>query len=98
MTTTTSNTEEIEATILRMAGDIMMAIKDKDAAALGPMLADEFIYRTHFGAEADKATFLESITTFPMKIPSLHSEELQVNVYGETAVVTGVQVAEARPP
>jgi hypothetical protein len=35
------------------------------------MLADDFIYRTHFGAEADKAGFLESIASFPVKIISI---------------------------
>jgi ketosteroid isomerase-like protein len=98
MTTSTNNASEIEATILSLERDIMVAIKSKDAAALGPMLGEEFIYRTHFGAEADKAAFLESIAQFPFTILSLRSEELNVNVYGETAVVTGVQVAEARPP
>ena len=76
----------------------MAAIKGKDTAALDPMLADEFVYRTHFGAEADKAEFLKSIASFPMKIVSLRGEELNVNIYGETAVITGVQLAEALPP
>ncbi len=84
--------------ILQIERDIMSAIKGKDTAALEPMLADEFVYRTHFGVEADKAAFLESITSFPVEIISLRGEELKVNVYGETAVLTGVQVAEARPP
>ncbi len=98
MTTAINNTNEMEAAILEIESDIMAAIKSKDTAALGPMLADEFIYRTHFGAEADKAAFLESIAQFPVEILSLRAEELKVNVYGETAVLTGVQVAEARPP
>ena len=76
----------------------MAAIKNKDVAALEPLLADEFVYRTHFGAESDKREFLKSIDSFPMKILSLRGEELNVNVYGETAVITGVQIAEARPP
>ena len=98
MTNATDSTTEMEAAVLQVESDIMAAIKGKNAAALGPMLAEEFIYRTHFGAEADKAAFLESIAQFPFTILSLRSEELNVNVYGETAVVTGVQVAEARPP
>ena len=76
----------------------MAAIKSKDANSLEPMLAEEFIYRTHFGAEADKRAFLESIASFPIEILSLRGEELKVNLFGETAVLTGVQHAEARPP
>ena len=93
-----SSGADFTSEILQIERDIMAAIKGKDTAALEPMLADEFVYRTHFGVEADKAAFLESITSFPVEIISLRGEELKVNVYGETAVLTGVQVAEARPP
>jgi ketosteroid isomerase-like protein len=96
--TTQASTADFSSEILEIERDIMSAIKGKDIAALEPMLADEFIYRTHFGAEADKAAFLESIVSFPVEIISLRGEELKVNVYGDTAVLTGVQVAEARPP
>jgi ketosteroid isomerase-like protein len=84
--------------ILQIERDIMAAIKNKDAATLEPLLADDFIYRTHFGAEADKAEFLKSIASFPVEILAIRGEELKVNVYGETAVLTGVQLAEARTP
>ena len=94
---TNDSTEAVEV-ILQIERDIMAAIKSKDANALEPLLADEFVYRTHFGAEADKAAFLESINSFPVEILSLRGDELKVNVYGEVAVLTGVQYAEARPP
>jgi ketosteroid isomerase-like protein len=60
------------------------------------MLGDDFIYRTHFGAEADKAEFLRSIASFPAEILAIRGEDLRLNVYGETAVLTGVQLAQAR--
>ncbi|HEV7799097.1 MAG TPA: nuclear transport factor 2 family protein [Pyrinomonadaceae bacterium] len=97
MSNSTDSAETVEA-ILQIERDIMAAIKSKDATALAPMLADDFIYRTHFGAEADKAEFLQSIASFPVEILSIRGEELKVNVYGETAVLTGVQRAEARAP
>ena len=98
MTIQANAAADFTSEILQIERDIMAAIKGKDTAALEPMLADEFVYRTHFGVEADKASFLESIRSFPIEIISLRGEELKVNVYGETAVLTGVQVAEARPP
>jgi ketosteroid isomerase-like protein len=85
------------ATILQIASDMMAAIRKKDAATLQPMLADEFIYRTHFGAEADRTEFLTSIASMPQEILSIRGEELKVNVFGETAILTGIQLAEARP-
>ncbi|MEP6569724.1 MAG: nuclear transport factor 2 family protein [Acidobacteriota bacterium] len=94
----TNPTNSAAEAILQIERDIRAAIKSKDTVMLEPMLADEFVYRTHFGAEADKAAFLESIASFPFEILSLRGEELNVNVYGDTAVLTGVQIATARPP
>jgi ketosteroid isomerase-like protein len=98
MTDSTNTSANADKAILQLEREIMSAIKNKDAATLAPMLADDFIYRTHFGAEADKAGFLESIASFPVKIISIRGEELKVNVYGETAILTGVQLAKARAP
>lgn len=97
MTDSSNNAHEAAGTVLQIARDIMAAIKNKDAATLAPMLADDFIYRTHFGAEADKTEFLTSIASMPQEILSIRGDELKANVYGETAVLTGVQHAEARP-
>ena len=92
------NADAEDTNILAIEREIMAAIRNKDAAALEPLLGDEFCYRTHFGAETDKARFLQSVVSTPFEILSLHGEELKVNVYGDTAVLTGVQIAEARPP
>ena len=98
MSNSTNNTAETIELILGLERDIMDAIRSKNITALAPLLAEEFIYRTHFGAEAAKPDFLQSIATFPMEILSLEGDELNVNVYGETAILTGVQRAQARPP
>lgn len=92
------NDDVADEEVLTIERQIMAAIRQKDVAALEPMLADDFCYRTHFGAETDKAGFLQSVTSTPFEILSLHGEELNVNIYGDTAVITGVQIAEARPP
>jgi ketosteroid isomerase-like protein len=89
---------EAAEALLRITHAIMAAIKNKDAAALDPLLADEFIYRTHFGAEIDKPAFLASIACFPLEIVSVRGDELNVNVFGETAILTGLQSAQARGP
>jgi ketosteroid isomerase-like protein len=98
MTNPTESSSDVNETILQIEREIMTAIKNKDAATLAPMLGDDFIYRTHFGAEADKAEFLKSIASFPAEILAIRGEDLKLNVYGETAVLTGVQLAQARAP
>jgi ketosteroid isomerase-like protein len=97
MTDSTDTTAETQA-VLDREREIMTAIRNKDAAILEPLLADDFIYRTHFGAEANKAEFLKSVAAFPVEIVSITGDELKANVYGETAIITGVQRAEARLP
>ena len=82
--------------ILKLERDIMAAIKDKDTATLEPMVAEDFIYRTHFGAESNKGEFLKSIAAFPFEILSIRGDELKLNVFGKTAVLTGVQYADVR--
>jgi ketosteroid isomerase-like protein len=84
--------------ILEIERAMMAAVKAKDAGALAVFLADEFVYRTHFGAEADRDQFLESIVSFPVEILTLRGDELRVDVFGEVAILTGVQRAEARLP
>ncbi len=93
-----TSTDDIADHILEIERSIMSAIKAKDATALSSFLTEEFIYRTHFGAEADKDQFLQSIATFPVEVLSLRGEELRVDVFGDVAVLTGVQRAEARLP
>jgi ketosteroid isomerase-like protein len=97
MTDSNNSSADTNQIILKLNQEVMAAIKNKDAASLEPLFADDFIYRTHFGAEAGKAEFLQSIASMPLEILSVRGEELKVNVYGETAVLTGVQHAEARP-
>ena len=98
MNNSTKTAADAPAEVLQLERDIMVAIKNKDAATLEPMVADDFIYRTHFGAEADKAEFLKTVASFPVEILAIRGEELKVNVYGDTVVLTGVQFAEVRMP
>jgi ketosteroid isomerase-like protein len=98
MSNSTNTAADVSEQILQIERGIMAAIKNKDAATLAAMVGEDFIYRTHFGAEADKAEFLKSIASFPVEILSIRGEELKVNVYGDTAVLTGVQIAGARTP
>ena len=98
MSHSTENSLDTAEIILQIEREIMAAIKAKDATALSPLVADEFVYRTHFGAESNKSEFLQSISSLAVEIQSLQGDELKVNVYGDTAILTGVQRAVARLP
>jgi uncharacterized protein (TIGR02246 family) len=81
--------------VLRLEREIMDAIRAKDAKALGYILTADFVYRTP-GSELSRAEFLNNIASFPGQILSVEGSGQRVSVYGDTAVLTGVQHARVR--
>jgi ketosteroid isomerase-like protein len=81
--------------ILRLERETMDAIRAKDAVALERVLAADFVYRAP-GAELSRAEFLQNIASLPGRILSVEGSELRVSVYGDTAVLTGVQRSRVR--
>jgi ketosteroid isomerase-like protein len=60
-----------------------------DFGALGRLLGDDLVY-THSSAAVDgKASFIDSMRSGTVKYESIEPREVQVRVYGTTAVVTG---------
>ncbi len=92
----TVSDEQARREILEIERETMAAIERKDREALGRVLAADFAYRTPVGEELSKEAFLKNIASIPFEILSVRGEGLKVNVYGETAVLTGVQVATVR--
>ena len=83
-----------EAAITMIALETFEAISKKDSAALGRHLAEEFVYRTPTENELPRREFLQSLAALPYKILSVHGGNLKVSVYGDVAVMTGVQFAK----
>lgn len=83
--------DKVEQVILQIERETMEAIKNKDAGALSRILADDFVLRTPAGPDLNKAEFLKLATSIPVKILSVRGENLKVSLYGQTAVLTGVQ-------
>lgn len=76
--------------VLRLERETMDAIRAKDAKALERVLAPGFVYRAP-GVELSRAEFLQNVASLPGRILSVEGSELRVNVYGDTAILTGVQ-------
>ncbi|HWQ33922.1 MAG TPA: nuclear transport factor 2 family protein [Blastocatellia bacterium] len=85
-----------EEKIIALEQEIFAAISSRDAASLRRLLADDFVYRTATGDEFERAAFLHNIATLPMTILEVRGENLKAKVFGETAVLTGVQKARVR--
>lgn len=79
-----------------IAQEVFTAIRLKDVASLRRVLADDFVHRSQDGAEAGREEFLAGIAAMPVEVTSVGGEHLKVSVYGDVAVMTGVQRAEWR--
>src|SRR5688572_14793163 len=88
--------KQVEETILSIGHQIYDGIRRKDAGFLRQFLADDFVQRGADGTEASKEEFLRSISEMPFEIDSVKGEHERVSVYGNIAVMTGVQLAEWR--
>ncbi len=88
------NQESEAQVILEIEHKTFEAIKLGDAEALRNILADDFVYRTPTGEDTNKTDFIKAATTMPFKILSVWGENLRVQFYQETAVLTGVQHAQ----
>ncbi len=87
---------QVRREILEIERETMAAIERKDKEALGRVLAEEFVYRNPAGEELGREAFLNNIASIPFEILSVRGENLKVGVFGETVVLTGVQVATVR--
>ena len=87
---------ETQQALLFLEEEIFTAIKNRDTDALERILTDDFVYRSPGSQEVIKEDFLKLSASFPHKIVSIWGEEMKVNVYGSTAVTTGLQFAKTQ--
>ena len=92
----TPGTKQVEDTILSIGNQIYDGIRRKDARFLRQFLADDFVQRGADGTEASKEEFLRAISEMPFEIVSVKGEHERVSLFGEVAIMTGVQLAEWR--
>ena len=82
--------------LLLMERRIMDAIRAKDTSALRSVLAEGFVYRNPAADDVRAEGFLVGVSSLPAAILSLTGQRVRADVFGDTAVVTGVQVAVTR--
>src|SRR5262245_1936021 len=90
------NSEELteaRQALLLLEEEIFTAAKNRDTDALEGVLTDDCVYRSP-GQQVASGDFLKLCAAFPYEIISIQGEELGVNVYGDIAVVTGLQIAK----
>ena len=88
--------ESAREAVLRAEHETMEAIGRKDAEALKRILDQRFVYRSPAGPEQSRDEFLKNVASLPAEILSVRGEGVSADIFGETAVVTGVQRARVR--
>jgi len=82
--------------ILQVEEQVFAAVKNQDTETLRRILTDDFVYRSPGNDEVAKDDFLKLSASFPYQIVSIRGEEMRINVYRDTAVLTGLQLAKTR--
>ena len=88
--------EDIEQIILDIEQQVFTALQQKDVDSLASFLAIDFVHRSPDGAESGKEEYLRSISALPVEVVSVFGEHQNVDLYGDVAVLTGVQRARWR--
>lgn len=76
--------------------DIASAIAGRDTAALAAFLAPGFVYRIPGGDTLEAQAFLDNVRQIPGEILFVRVRQLQIDVEGDAAIVSGVQHAQVR--
>jgi ketosteroid isomerase-like protein len=82
-------TDDDEAALQRAESERCRAISELDLAALDRLLTDELSHTHATGVTQDKAGYLAGLGGRPRQTTR---RDLQIRVYGDTAVMTGVLV------
>lgn len=80
-----SQKSEVEQELMKLEREWLEALKQRDAAVLDRIQADEFIYTVGEGRFGNKADALADL--LQLALDSISSEVITTRVYGDTAVV-----------
>jgi ketosteroid isomerase-like protein len=73
----------------------MKSINDGDIAAVGALLADDYVHVHNTGEVNNKAQYLVFLQTHPRKSSRAPDANVIIHVYGDVAVMVGPQINNA---
>lgn len=77
------------ATLLKIEARWNKAVSDRDAATAAKIISDDFRYITPNGKVLDRAAVLKATGDGDYQIEPFQTEDVEVRVHGDTAVITG---------
>jgi ketosteroid isomerase-like protein len=85
----TPNSAKVQALITKMENDRIQAGVRKDVDKIAAVTADDYVMIDFDGKVRNKAATLERIKSSEIQLRSKSLDELDVRIYGNTAIVTG---------
>jgi ketosteroid isomerase-like protein len=85
-----TNTSEIEALVAALDTEYQTAVKNKDAATMDRILADDFILVVGNGTVYNKTDLLNSVKNEGLLYDNQEDSQQTVRVWGDTAVITAL--------
>lgn len=82
--------------LLRFERGFTQAVADNDAAAIARFVADDWVIVDADGRVIDRSRFLSVVESGALTHESMESTDLEVRVYGDTAVVTGITTSKGQ--
>jgi uncharacterized protein (TIGR02246 family) len=78
---------EVEQQVRQLNDDWVKAIMRADAETLGQIMADDFFFTYPLEGD-DKTQFIADVTSGDLKVQHITREQVNVRVFGSTAVLT----------
>ena len=82
--------------LLAFEREFTQAVVDNDAAAVGRFVADDWVIVDANGNVIDRSRFLGVIESGALTHESMESTDIDVRVFGETAVVTAITTSQGQ--
>ena len=79
----------LEEEVLQTERERVQALLNNDASTLELIYADELVFINQYGVVRDKAHWISIARAGEFKFDSYTTEDVQIRIYGETAVITG---------
>jgi ketosteroid isomerase-like protein len=85
-----------EKQVMQLEQNLVAAFRHNDVAALGHIMADDFVFTDPRGASITKERWLEELASGALAFEFVEIEGMRVRLAGEAALVTGLITLKAR--
>jgi len=82
--------------IIQVQQHFWSALQTQSAADFESILAENYRCISPLEPDQNRAEFIRTLVSMPLVVKSITCENLQVDVWGDVAALTGVQVAQMR--